>query len=328
MKLSVMQSLMSTVDQRWHSPLADQFLACWPHDPPGAWLLRASSNFVFGFKSSGVPYILRFVHASQRTPAALQAEVDFLRYLAACGVRANRPVRSSSGEDVVSLETPIGRCHAVVFEAFTGEQFETGDLDPAHLFAWGKAAGKLHNFCQGYPGECRPTWQDQLAGITTALPAHDKDARRALDRLAGELGRLPISTQNFGLIHFDLEPDNMIWENLSPGIIDFDDCARHWFAADIALALRDLFDDLASQVNLQDARFVEFIRGYRSVRQISGEDLAHIPLFMRFSNFLKYGELLSIIDEEALPGAPDWVEKLRQKLAGMVTKYRKELVGG
>jgi Ser/Thr protein kinase RdoA (MazF antagonist) len=327
MKLSVMQSLMSTVDPRWQSPVADEILAHWPHDSPGAWLLRASSNFVFGFKYAGKPYILRFVHASQRSPAALRAEVEFLRYLSSLRVRANQPVPALSGEDIVSLDTPIGPCHALVFEAFTGEQFETDDLDQPRLFAWGRAAGELHNACQGYPGDGRPSWQDQLASAAAALPAHDTFARRAFDRLSGQLAQLPVSEQNFGLIHFDFESDNLIWEGLLPGIIDFDDCARNWFAADIALALRDLFGDRASQVDLRDARFGEFMRGYRSVKEIDEEELAQIPLFLRFSNILKYAELLPIVEEESQPGEPDWLVKLRQKLKWMVERYREEMVG-
>jgi Ser/Thr protein kinase RdoA (MazF antagonist) len=328
MKLSLMRTLMDTVNDRWQSPVADEILAHWPHDPPGAWLVRASSNFVFGFKHAGKAYILRFVHASQRSPAALRAEVDFLRYLSGRGVRANQPVPSLSGEDVVSLDTSIGPCHALVFEAFTGEQFETGDFDQPRMFAWGKAAGELHNACQGYPGAGRPSWQDQFASAAALLPVQDTIAHHALERLSEQLVRLPVSEQNFGLIHFDLESDNLIWEGLLPGIIDFDDCATNWFVADIAFALRDLFGDRASLVDLSDARFVEFIRGYRSVRQIEEEELAQIPLFLRFSNYLKYAGLLPIIQEKSQPGEPDWLVGLRQKLAGMVAGYREEMLEG
>jgi Ser/Thr protein kinase RdoA (MazF antagonist) len=328
MKLSVMRSLMATVDQSWQSPLADDILAHWPHDPPGAWLLRASSNFVFGFKQAGKPYVLRFVHARQRSPAALQAEVDFLRYLSSRGVRANQPVPALSGESVVSLDTPIGPCHAIVFEAFDGEQFETGDFDQPRLFAWGKAAGELHNACQGFPGAGRPSWQGQLASANAWLPAQDTRARQALDRLSGQLAQLPVSEQNFGLIHFDLEADNLIWQGLLPGMIDFDDCARNWFAADIAFALRDLFDDRANRVDLKDARFEVFMRGYRSIRKFEEEELAQIPLFLRFSNYLKYAGLLPVIGEESQPGEPDWLARLRQKLAGMLVRYRQEMTEG
>jgi Ser/Thr protein kinase RdoA (MazF antagonist) len=328
MKLSVMHSLMTTLDSRWRSPVVDGILTHWLHDPQGAWLLRASSNFVFEFKRAGKPYILRFVHASQRSPAALQAEVAFLRYLSSRGVRANQPVKSLAGEDVVSMDTPIGPCHALVFEAFSGEQFETDELDQPRLFAWGKAAGELHNACQGYPRSGRLSWQDQLASAITLLPPKDTIAHQALAKLSSQLAKHPVNGQNFGLIHFDLEADNLIWEGLLPGIIDFDDCARNWFVADIALALRDLFGDRASRVDLQDARFVEFMHGYRSVRQIEEEELDRIPLFLRFSNYLKYAELLPIIEEESQPGEPDWLVKLRQKLVQMVAGYREEMVEG
>jgi len=46
---------------------------------------------------------------------------------------------------------------------------------------------------------------------------------------------------NFGLIHFDFELDNLCWEDALIQMLDFDDCAYHWYAADITYALRDLF---------------------------------------------------------------------------------------
>ncbi len=69
------------------------------------------------------------------------------------------------------------------------------------------------------------------------------------------------------------------------------------------------------------------MRGYRSVREIDAEELVQIPLFLRFSNILKYAGLLPIVEEESQPGEPDWLVKLRQKLAEMVAGYREEMVG-
>jgi len=85
------------------------------------------------------------------------------------------------------------------------------------------------------------------------------------------------------------------------------------------------FDDRPGGVNLQDSRFEEFIRGYRSARELTDEQLAQIPLFLRFSNMLKYAELLAIVEEESQSGEPDWLAELRQKLSGMVGRYRVEM---
>ena len=56
-------------------------------------------------------------------------------------------------------------------------------------------------------------------------------------------------------IHFDFELDNIVWNTDKTGIIDFDDSAFYWFVADIAFALRDLYDDSVKKVELQNESF-------------------------------------------------------------------------
>ena len=139
MKLSTMKALCRTVDAHGQSAVVDEILRRWQtvDEKVGrerAKMWRASANFVFTFQNSGQNYILRFNHAAEREPAALQAEVDYLNYLLGQGLRVSRPVRSCAGRFVESVETPLGQYHAVAFEALPGKQFEeAGELSPAHL---------------------------------------------------------------------------------------------------------------------------------------------------------------------------------------------------
>jgi len=82
--------------------------------------------------------------------------------------------------------------------------------------------------------------------------------RRELGQIALSLGALPASPATSGLIHFDFELDNLVWRGEAVGILDFDDCAHYWYAADIAFALRDLFDGGA---DLDHRSFREFVGG-------------------------------------------------------------------
>jgi Ser/Thr protein kinase RdoA (MazF antagonist) len=69
-------------------------------------------------------------------------------------------------------------------------------------------------------------------------------------------------------------------------VIDFDDCAHNWHVADIACALRDLFDDRASRVDLGNLLLAAFVSGCRSARPLDGTELARLPLFMLMSNLI------------------------------------------
>jgi predicted nucleic acid-binding protein len=75
-----------------------------------------------------------------------------------------------------------------------------------------------------------------------------------------------------------------IQNNDEAGILDLDDCAFYWFEADIAFALRDLFEDSIDKVDFQDQRLSAFLRGYRREIQISDAAVSRIPLFLRMDH--------------------------------------------
>jgi Ser/Thr protein kinase RdoA (MazF antagonist) len=108
-------------------------------------------------------------------------------------------------------------------------------------------------------------------------------------------------------------------------VIDFDDCAHDWHAADIAYALRDLFEDRASRVDPGNPLLGAFIRGYRSVRPLDDAEFNRLPLFMLMSNLIFYSSLRLIAEEPSAANEPEWVNGIRNKLHGKRRKYHQEL---
>jgi len=322
MKLSTMLELINTLDDRGKSPLFEQILVPWAHEPGTAKFLRASANFICVFQSADQNYVLRFNHDRERSASFIAAEVDYLHFLAGAGIRVARPILSLAGNDVESVPTSLGVYHAVVFEALAGEQLESADLTPDQFMQWGKALGELHLAAQGYQTSGRRTWRDHLEQIATSLPAHEQAARHVLDQVMRQLSALPVRADNFGLIHFDFELDNLIWTPDGLGIIDFDDSAGYWFAADIAFALRDLFNDSAAQVDLKHTALLTFIEGYRMAKPITQTDIALIPLFLAAHNLVMFAKLLRTLENGEQPEDPAWLTGLRYKLEAKVQTYR------
>jgi Ser/Thr protein kinase RdoA (MazF antagonist) len=322
MKLSTMQEVVATLNDQWESDLVDEILARWEHDAGRAKYWRASTNFVFFFKKLGHDCVLRFTHASERTVAAIQAEIDYVNFLAGQGLRVARPIRSTAGNDVESVVTEHGLFHAVVFEGLAGQQIDFDELTPDQCLRWGKALGELHNVSTHYSKVGRPTWEDHLAFVAEILPADETAAFHTLAELKLQLDQLAITELNFGHIHYDFELDNIIWDGEQPGIIDFDDSARYWFIADIALALGDLFVDGADNVNLQDETFLQFMRGYNDARPIDQDELKLIPLFLRLDNLVGFARLYRALTPINPTGEPVWLTELRGKLGTVMHTYR------
>lgn len=322
MHLSDMLRVFRSVSDDWRCSAADEILTRWQHDDRPNRILRASANCIVEFWSGGERHILRFTPAARRTQAEIHAEVELLLLLAQQNVPVNLPIVSVSGRWVESVTTTAGEFFAIVLHALPGNHVELEHQNTAMLTAWGRALAQLHCCTAGYTDPRRPSWQDHLHYIRTHLAQDDTVAWRALECTETALRRLPLDSSNSGLIHYDFEPDNLFWhgETLT-GMIDFDDSARYPLAADLAYALRDLWDDCASKVNLADERLNAFVAGYRQLRGLPGLQLTWIPLLLRLLNLHKYVTLQQITAEPPAEDEPTWLDDIRQRLSAMCAKY-------
>ena len=325
MKLTLMKRFFETVDDDWWSPIADQLASPWFKGGQRVRVVRASANFVCRVESSGQTYYLRFNHSSERIPEKIEAEIQFILYLREKGVNANKPVLSLLGNYVESIPTELGVFHAVLFEAVLGEHLESSDLDLQGFHRWGQALGELHEASVGYSSGFIPSWRDTVAYIRGLLPDDDIIVRNELDRVASALDELPVDESCYGVIHYDFEMDNICWKDDVPGFMDFDDCVYQWYAADIVYALRDLYDDKISQINLEDEKFQSFLDGYRSIRRIHDVNLEKLPLHFRLHNLHSYARIHWSIIDGPIDDEPRWVTNLRAKLTQSNSEYRKEL---
>lgn len=326
MTLSTMQEVVGTVNEQWESGLADQILRSWDQTAGSAKYWRASANFVFFFTRGKDDYVLRFNRAEERTETAIQAEIEFLIALSASGIPVANPVRAASGDYVESVSTAHGLFHAVVFEKIEGKPLDSDELTAKQFMRWGQALGELHSASSQITGPERPNWEEHLALVSEILPNNEEAALQVLDVVQRRLSQIPVTQQNFGLIHFDFELDNLVWNGEQWGIFDFDDCARWWFVADIAFALRDLFGDSARRVDLRNESFLQFIDGYRRARPINDNELKLIPLFIRTHNLITFAKLHRALTPINPRGEPTWLAELRGKLVTKMQTYRDEFV--
>lgn len=322
MALTVMRAFVDTLTEEGRSPIADEVVARWSHDPGTVRYLRASANFVFTFESETQPQVLRFNRVSERSRANVEGEIAFMDHLRALGVPVPRAVRSLTGRQVEHVRTSLATYHAVVFEAFQGLQHELEDLTIEQFSRWGAALGDLHCAARSFRGSGRPSLRERVKALERQLPPGEHAARRALGQVNARLQDIPTEGRAFGVIHGDFELDNIIWSGSTIGTVDFDDCAWGWFGADIAFALRDLFEDSADNVDWDDRRALAFLQGYRTSSPLSEGDLAHIPLFVQMHNLMTFARLLSTLDVAEGDPVPEWLEAVRQRLIDKVASYR------
>jgi Ser/Thr protein kinase RdoA (MazF antagonist) len=323
MKLSIMWKVDSLKRPDGSSPVANSLLENWEHDPGTIGFFRSSANFVYSFRKGESSFFLRFADGSERRRGAIEAEIDMLNWLAEEKLDVARPVASRRGSFVETIQTEVGTFHGAVFVGLTGRQLEIEELEGSHFREWGSALGELHATIKRYRGRgltVRSSWRDHLGAAKEYL-GENESLLTEWTEVEALLSTLPVNRNNFGLIHFDFELDNLYWQDGRIGMLDFDGCAHYWYAADIAFALRDLFDRGAS---LDNASFRDFMAGYSSHLQLD-ETLSAIPLFSRLARLLSYASLARSFDLSPNRDYPDWLLGLIRKIQNKMEVYEASL---
>jgi Ser/Thr protein kinase RdoA (MazF antagonist) len=113
-----------------------------------------------------------------------------------------------------------------------------------------------------------PFWDHQLLSAAERRLMLDTRAR-----LHAALARLDRPPSAYSMIHADMHPGNVLVDGDRLTVIDFDDAAWGWHAYDIAVAL--VHQHGPALETFQRA----YVTGYRSVRTISEQTLALLPMF-------------------------------------------------
>ena len=326
MKLSMMLKVDSTVDKEGQSRIAEHLLEQWEHDPGSARFFRSSTNFVYVFRKGGERYFLRFAESAERTREAIEAEMAILQWVAKKGMTVTTPTPSKSGQCVESVETDLGTFHAVVFAKLQGREIDIEELSTSQFETWGATLGKLHALMHLYQDprvSARGTWRDHLALARNYVPKDEPRVQAECDHLTSFLAALPVTATNSGLIHGDFELDNLRWQDETIAMFDFDDCSYYWYIADIAFALRDLFE---TGVDLSHPSFRAFIRGYCEQYSLDEELISHLPTFMRLTNLITYAKMVRAMDLANDQNSPEWCISLLLKLANKRQNYKASLL--
>ena len=149
-------------------------------------------------------------------------------------------------------------------------------------------------------------------------PQHRREFLKARIVLQGFLNKLGKTRDNYGLVHADFLPDNIIVNAAGLTLIDFDDSGFGWHLYEMATGLfpqikQPFFDDLVAA----------YLEGYRSEREFSDEEATFIPAFLLICGLnylgwlqkrggnLKYADRLAA---EIISGLLEYIPQLMAKL--------------
>ena len=257
----------------------------WRGDPNSISPIGQAYNIVYRFESSGRGYYLRICHpVLHQLPEARQV-MHFLRFLADEGVPVGEPVPSVNGKTIEVFES--GFFAAAQTEA-PGVEMQNHLLNLSVYESWGASLGKLHAASRRYQPDPSidykfPTVQQFWRNIEPAVRRQSREIQRIYADLTDFMHALP--SHDYGLIHGDYRPGNVIWDGTTARTIDFDEPNYHWYIADVSRALLELFDQpVAERRKFRKA----FMCGYLSEHQIDEWWVKQLPYFAQHRGMLMY----------------------------------------
>ena len=212
-------------------------------------------------------------------------------------------------------------------EGTLAEDIPPGEWTDDLFRSIGAAVGRFHRISAEYtpssPALTRPHWYDsyEIREALRLMPSPDDPVHEKITRLLDELHQLPISPDDYGLIHDDLHFANfLILPDGQLAIIDFDDCGYGWFAIDVAMALFDVLV-LYNPTNEADKQHFalqfmgNYLSGYRQENDLPPFWLSQVPHFLKLKELCIYADLVA----NQVSGTPgSWVDRFMRGRAERV----------
>lgn len=272
-------------------------------------LLKYRENAVFRVVApNGRPAALRIHRHGYHSDDALRSELAWMQALRTSGIDVPGVVPTLERDlfTTVAVDDVPERRQVDMMEWLTGQPFGTLEnglssaiADIRHAFALvGQLVARLHNHAATWSqpeGFVRHAWDtDGLLGerplwgrfweLKNLSPSQRGLIDRARTRARRDLIAYGKPPHAYGLIHADFLTDNLILDKDRIKLLDFDDCGFGWHLFDLATIFlffrgADTYDTIRKAV----------IEGYRAVRALPDEQLAHMPLFYLVRSFTYLG---------------------------------------
>lgn len=282
--------------QRFTPAMLAEALAHYGATPESAHDLGGFENFIYHFEREGQPYILRLAHSSRRDHDLIQAEVDWINYLAAQGVPVAAAIRSDQGTLVEAIDDGHGEAFmATAFELAVGRVYrESDDWTPALYERYGELLGSLHALTQDYQPPTaarRPAWDDpRMDYALSCLPASEVAIAERYKAAKAEAQSLPRDPHAYGLLHYDAHKANiLVSEDVHLTLIDFDDAAYAHFIFDIAIVIYHSTAAVADREAEAAKLLPPFLTGYARRNRLDPAWLQQLPLFHKLREIDLYG---------------------------------------
>ncbi|QOT12730.1 phosphotransferase [Paenibacillus sp. JNUCC32] len=256
-------------------------------------------NDTYAIETDVDKYIFRIYRADRRSRPDIEFELELLRFLSANGISVSEPIPGKDGAYLSGFNVMEGTRYGVLFQYAEGHEMPIHAAADSYRF--GESIGHMHKAADQFESRFARERLDmeflinQPLSIIRSYMKHRLTDCNYLSEMATELKKrisdLKVQGLDWGVCHGDLHGNtNAAWtEDGKLTHYDFDLCGYGWRAYDIAefRLAREIHSrhDPEEVERLWDA----FLRGYCSVRSLSENDLAAVPVFVAVRQLWLFG---------------------------------------
>lgn len=298
-----------------------------------------SDGTLFQMDKQGEVYVIKVLSGCEHSFEAIHERISFARYLAEHGIATTKPEYSANTRLAESTIHEGKSYHAVCWKYICGKGLDDRKPHDLSLFyhSWGKLMGKMHRLAQAYPTWLQSHALDASGKAIISRKAEWKvffnwllgdDVKQAWLHLGQELDNYPVNRTNYGFVHNDAHPGNMLQNDSGLVLLDFDVANCLWFALDLAICFNSEYARImhhskhkGQEHTLKQLFMAKFMQGYTQENSLADSDLHSIGSFIHYRHFLMYAVFYNQIKDNA----PKYLEIMKGELLSGESYIRREV---
>lgn len=253
---------------------------------------RSVTNTIYFSSVDKKKVVVRLTQGSLERAKLIQAELEWLDYLAKNKVQIARPERAANNELVVQISRDLIAC---VFQFADGKFLSIEQLASREIqVLWGEYLGNLHSLTKKFKPSTisRKHWhEDHIIELARkALDPKDSFFYSKFNDLCAQIKSFKADANSYGLCHADFHHGNFhFWQN-SIIAFDFDDCCYHFFSYDLSIAQSSIEVALMTKKITMDRNEIleNLLIGHQRFNQLDQVWLERIDLFDQYRTALIY----------------------------------------
>ncbi len=306
-------------------------------------LLKFSENITYLVEDKE-NYVLRLNRPGYHDKAELEDELIWIDHLKReTDLKIAGVIRGRDGNRIQTLYFPDSyqSCYSSLSAFLPGKTLRRveGTELLHYMSCIGAITARLHNHTVAWEGSGnlkRFVWDyEALLGLNArwghfnrmdTLPASQKKILgEAANLIKVRLQHYGKYKSNYGLIHSDLNINNILVAGESIAVLDFDDCGYGWFLYDLSSSVLEYFED-SQAASLRDVIHA-WLAGYQKYRKLDRADYKEIDTFILLRKIVRIGWIATHSANDTVKKVDgEYYDKVVQMAEGYCSKYRKEVL--